>query len=98
MADRRQLVRLAAAAGVAAAGGAILQRQHTRRIAADPERALLDAPPGGEPLNIRSADGTELYAESFAPLVEFGWAPLRALREIPCPPHVGRPGQPAARS
>src|SRR5258708_35560072 len=22
----------------------------------------------------------ELYAESFAPLVEFGWAPLRALR------------------
>ena len=24
--------------------------------------------------------GRELYAESFAPLVEFGWAPLRALR------------------
>ncbi len=30
---------------------------------------------GGSPLPER-----ELYAESFAPLVEFGWAPLRALR------------------
>ncbi|HMF28195.1 MAG TPA: sulfatase-like hydrolase/transferase [Candidatus Cybelea sp.] len=30
---------------------------------------------GGEPLPAR-----ELYAESFAPLVEFGWAPLRSVR------------------
>src|SRR5436309_13186296 len=65
MADRRQFVRLAVAAGAAAAGSAILQRQHMHRIAADPERALLDAPLVGEPLNIRAADGTELYAESF---------------------------------
>jgi choline-sulfatase len=27
--------------------------------------------------------GRELYAESFAPLVEFGWAPLRAVRSGP---------------
>jgi arylsulfatase A-like enzyme/cytochrome c-type biogenesis protein CcmH/NrfG len=33
---------------------------------------------GGSPLPRR-----ELYAESFAPLVEFGWAPLRALRAGP---------------
>lgn len=33
---------------------------------------------GGSPLSQR-----ELYAESFAPLVEFGWAPLRALRAGP---------------
>jgi choline-sulfatase len=33
---------------------------------------------GGRPLGSR-----ELYAESFAPLVEFGWAPLRAIRSGP---------------
>jgi cytochrome c-type biogenesis protein CcmH/NrfG len=33
---------------------------------------------GGAPLPNR-----ELYAESFAPLIEFGWAPLRALRAGP---------------
>ena len=32
----------------------------------------------GRPLPVR-----ELYAESFAPLLEFGWAPLRALRSGP---------------
>lgn len=32
----------------------------------------------GKPLGSR-----ELYAESFAPLVEFGWAPLRAIRSGP---------------
>ena len=29
---------------------------------------------------IRNPQSRELYAESFAPLVEFGWAPLRAVR------------------
>jgi len=29
---------------------------------------------------IRNLQSRELYAESFAPLVEFGWAPLRAVR------------------
>jgi arylsulfatase A-like enzyme/Tfp pilus assembly protein PilF len=33
---------------------------------------------GGSPLSSR-----ELYAESFAPLIEFGWAPLRAVRSGP---------------
>jgi pimeloyl-ACP methyl ester carboxylesterase len=65
MADRRQLTSLAAVVGAAVAGGTLVQRRHTRRIAADPERALLEAPPSGQPLSIRSADGTELHAEVF---------------------------------
>src|SRR5207247_2621475 len=31
-------------------------------------------------LNGGSIPARELYAESFAPLIEFGWAPLRAIR------------------
>jgi pimeloyl-ACP methyl ester carboxylesterase len=53
---------LVGAVGLAAA---LAQRAHTRRIARDPERELLEAPPTGEPLSIRSADGTELHAEVF---------------------------------
>ena len=34
----------------------------------------------GPALEGRHLAGRELYAESFAPLVEFGWAPLRAIR------------------
>jgi len=62
--SRRPFV-AAGAAGLAAAGGAVLQRRHTARVAADPERALLEAPFTGEPLTIRSRDGTELHAEQF---------------------------------
>src|SRR5204862_7058847 len=37
----------------------------------------------GPALEGRHLAGRELYAESFAPLVEFGWAPLRAIRSGP---------------
>jgi pimeloyl-ACP methyl ester carboxylesterase len=65
MADRDQLTRIAAVAGTAAAGVAFAQRRHTRRIEADPERKLLEAPPSGQPLTVTSRDGTELHAEVF---------------------------------
>jgi pimeloyl-ACP methyl ester carboxylesterase len=65
MLDRRQLTRIAAIGGAAAAGAAFVQRGHTRRIAADPERKVLDSPPSGQPLTVTSADGTELHAEVF---------------------------------
>jgi len=65
MADRRRLIRIASLGGTAIAGAALAQYRHTRRVAADPERALLEAPPSGEPLTVTSADGTELHAEIF---------------------------------
>jgi pimeloyl-ACP methyl ester carboxylesterase len=65
MADRRQLTSLALLAGAGAAGAAFVQHRHTRRIAADPERAVLESPPKGEPLTVTSADGTRLHAEVF---------------------------------
>jgi pimeloyl-ACP methyl ester carboxylesterase len=66
--ERDRLVRLGAIAAAAAAGvgaGALVQRRHMRRIAADPERAILEAPLGGRPLRARSSDGTELNVEVF---------------------------------
>jgi pimeloyl-ACP methyl ester carboxylesterase len=65
--ERDRLVRLGAAAGVAAAAGAgfVLQRRHTRRIAADPERAILEAPLEGRALTVTSSDGTDLHVELF---------------------------------
>ena len=60
-------VALAAAAAGGVAGGAILQRRHLHRIASDPKRALLDNPPRGQPLRVRSADGTAIHAEIFGP-------------------------------
>jgi pimeloyl-ACP methyl ester carboxylesterase len=65
MADRRQLTRIALLGGAAVAGAAFLQHGHNRRIAADPERALLEDPPRGRQLKVTSADGTELHAEVF---------------------------------
>jgi pimeloyl-ACP methyl ester carboxylesterase len=55
------------AVGLAALGaaGAVSQRRHTRRIAADPENAVLSTPPSGRPLSVLSADGTQLHAEEF---------------------------------
>ena len=47
------------------AGAVLAQRRHSRAIASDPERALLEAPPSGRPLTVTSADGTELHAEVF---------------------------------
>ena len=47
--------------------GFALQRQYGRRIARDPEQAVLASPPEGRPIEIRSADGTLLHAEAFGP-------------------------------
>jgi pimeloyl-ACP methyl ester carboxylesterase len=47
------------------AAGFALQRQYRRRIARDPEQAVLASPPEGRPIEIRSADGTLLHAEAF---------------------------------
>jgi pimeloyl-ACP methyl ester carboxylesterase len=65
MADRDQLTRIALAGGAAVAAGALLQRGHMRRIARDAERALLESPPRGEPIEVTSADGTRLHGEVF---------------------------------
>ncbi len=61
---RRALVGLGTAAGLAGAS-VVAQRRHMRRIAADPEQAMLADPPRGEVIGIRSADGTQLHAERF---------------------------------
>lgn len=68
MSERDRLVRWGAAAAVAAAGagaGFVVQRRHTRRIANDPERAILEAPLAGRPLTVTSSDGTGLHVELF---------------------------------
>jgi pimeloyl-ACP methyl ester carboxylesterase len=56
-------------AGAAAAGllgaGVLAQRRFQRKIAEDPERAVLGSPPKGRPIEVRSADGTMLHAEQF---------------------------------
>jgi pimeloyl-ACP methyl ester carboxylesterase len=61
---RSRGARSAALVGVATAGAA-LQRRHLRRIASDPQRAFLEDPAEGRPLEIRSADGTAIHAEVF---------------------------------
>jgi pimeloyl-ACP methyl ester carboxylesterase len=59
---------LAGAAGAAlGAAGFALQRQFMRRIAGDPEQAVLGSPPRGRSSDVRSADGTILHAETFGP-------------------------------
>jgi pimeloyl-ACP methyl ester carboxylesterase len=83
MADRRQLTRLAVLGGSAVAGAAFAQRRHTMNVAADPERALLEAPPSGRPLTVTSADGTQLHAEIFGLhdgptlVLAHGWTEVR---------------------
>ncbi|MGZ4292854.1 MAG: alpha/beta fold hydrolase [Solirubrobacteraceae bacterium] len=68
----------AAAVGVVAAG-AVIERRHLRAIARDEDYRRLRAPLGGRPLRVTSADGTELYAETFGPddgdtvLLAHGW-------------------------
>jgi pimeloyl-ACP methyl ester carboxylesterase len=59
----------AGAAGLVTVGAAgwALQRRHMRRIALDPEQAILSAPPSGRAVAVRSADGTTLHAEVFGP-------------------------------
>jgi pimeloyl-ACP methyl ester carboxylesterase len=43
------------------------RRGHRQRIAADPEHAILIAPPAGRPITVHSLDGTVLHAEVFGP-------------------------------
>jgi pimeloyl-ACP methyl ester carboxylesterase len=53
-----------------------------RRIASDPERAVLENPPTGEATSVRSADGTTLHVETFGPpdgqtvVLVHGWTEL----------------------
>jgi pimeloyl-ACP methyl ester carboxylesterase len=67
----------AAAAGAAA--GLSLERRHLRRIQRDADYAQLNAPLGGRPLSVSSADGTRLHVEVFGPeagdtvLLAHGW-------------------------
>lgn len=68
MAERRQRALTGATAiGVAGAAGvgALVERRHMRRVASDPQRAILEEPLGGSSFNARSADGTEIYGETF---------------------------------
>lgn len=61
-----QRLKLAAGLGAGAlATGALLQWRFSRSIAQDPAGRQLRSPPSGEPLHVRSADGTRIYAESF---------------------------------
>jgi pimeloyl-ACP methyl ester carboxylesterase len=63
-----RLIWAAAGAGIGATTAVIAaQRRFTKRIAADPEGAVLSEPPGGTPLEVRSPDGTRLHAELFGP-------------------------------
>lgn len=68
--------------GAVAAAGALSQRRHMRRIAADPEDAALRAAPTGRPLGVRSANGTQLHAEVFGPdagqtiVLAHGWTEM----------------------
>lgn len=67
MAAPRQLARagLAMIGAAGGAGAALAQRRHMRRVASDPQRAVLEAPLEGASFSTRSADGTELYGEIF---------------------------------
>jgi pimeloyl-ACP methyl ester carboxylesterase len=56
-----------AGASALAVAAAVAQRRHIRRIATDPEEAVLHDVPRGRPIRPRSADGTQLHAEVFGP-------------------------------
>lgn len=83
LSDRRIWIGLGSAATLGAAG-AVAQRRHLRRIAADPEQDVLRDPPTGEPIAIRSPDGTQLHAECFGPaegrtfVLAHGWTEMLA--------------------
>lgn len=61
--DRR--IWLGLAGGAALTAGALAQRRHLRKIASDPEQAVLGKPPTGETVAVRSADGAQLHVECF---------------------------------
>jgi pimeloyl-ACP methyl ester carboxylesterase len=55
----------AGAGAVLVAGGAWATRRHLHQLAADAELGRLSDPLRGEPVEVRSADGTRLHAEAF---------------------------------
>jgi pimeloyl-ACP methyl ester carboxylesterase len=81
--NRRLWAGVAGASALAVAG-AVGQRHHMRRIASDPEDALLRDPPQGRPVGVRAADGTQLHAEVFGPddgqtiVLAHGWTEMLA--------------------
>jgi pimeloyl-ACP methyl ester carboxylesterase len=77
--------RLYAALGGATAlglAGAVGERRHLKRIAADPQDGFLRKLPSGRPIGARSADGTQLHAEAFGPeggptvVLAHGWTEM----------------------
>jgi pimeloyl-ACP methyl ester carboxylesterase len=56
-----------AVAGAAVGATLLAERRHLRKLARDPEYVRLTHQPHGDPLNVRSADGTFLHAEVFGP-------------------------------
>src|SRR5436190_698720 len=50
-----------------ALAGTARHRRHMRRIAEDPGREALEHPLAGQPVSVRSADGTQLHVEVFWP-------------------------------
>jgi pimeloyl-ACP methyl ester carboxylesterase len=81
--DRRMWAGMAGASALAVTG-AVAQRRHIRRIASDPEDAVLHDVPRGRPVRARSADGTRLHAEVFGPdegqtiVLAHGWTEMLA--------------------
>jgi pimeloyl-ACP methyl ester carboxylesterase len=81
--DRRAWARMGVASALAVAG-AVAQRRHIRRIAADPEDVFLRDVPRGRPVRARSADGTQLHAEVFGSddgqtiVLAHGWTEMLA--------------------
>jgi pimeloyl-ACP methyl ester carboxylesterase len=79
--DRTLLAGFAGATGLGVAA-AIVERRHLRRIASDPEDAVLRELPQGRPLAARSPDGTQLHAEVFGPddgptvVLAHGWTEM----------------------
>jgi len=73
-----------AAAAVLTGAGFAAQRRFKRQIAKDPERDVLGSPPEGQPVQVRSADGTLLHAEVFgdegapAVVLAHGWTENRS--------------------
>jgi pimeloyl-ACP methyl ester carboxylesterase len=63
----RAIAATAALGAVGAVAVAAIERRHLRAIAADEDYQRLRAPLDGRPLRVTSADGTELYAETFGP-------------------------------
>jgi pimeloyl-ACP methyl ester carboxylesterase len=65
--EHKALLGLGAAGLALGAGAWAVQRRAGRRIAADPERLVLERDVEGRPMAVRTADGTRLHAEVFGP-------------------------------